>query len=171
MAYCNQGCCGLTCDQFVPRCLSKMTFLCTNAAFQPELPQRKPTRHNFVFSVGSLFALCSRYTWMTELFREYRPSYSDILPLESLRGHSSGSSGATVKRSLSRISRYRSHKAKAFRHGDQLQAHRLSLKEILHSDARFSNSSAGWLSRGTFSAEIRCTYSRWEAVFRSPCQG
>lgn len=58
--------------------------------------------------------LLAQYTWITGLFREYRPSYSDILPLESIRGHSSGSSGATVKRSLSRFSGYRSLKAKAF---------------------------------------------------------
>lgn len=58
--------------------------------------------------------LLAQYTRITELFREYRPSYSDILPLESVRGHSSGSSGATVKRSLSCFSGYRSLKAKAF---------------------------------------------------------
>lgn len=64
----------------------------------------------------------AQYTWITELFGEYRPSYSDILPLESVRGHSSGSSGATVKRSFSRFSGCRSLKAKAF---NTVTSHRL----------------------------------------------
>lgn len=120
------------------------------------------TQPNSSFSVASLFPPLTQHTWITELFREYRPSYSDILPLRSVRGHSSGSSGATVKRSFSRFSGYRSVKAKAF---NTVNSHRLFVWHWVLSDTALDARCFGRTSPGLNFVLFKNFTLMWKVFF------